>query len=584
MDDTRRLLRHAAFRLSVHRFLSACVALTAIALAALTALRIADRLLAFDPSWQVGWIVSAGLVLLGAFVWTIIHWPRAMQVAMLVDDRARLRETLSTAHAVAHIADPWAQLVVQDARVLARRVLARQATPIGTPRGWPSPIVALVVFAGVWFFLPQFDLLGVIAKADAAQEHRRAIEEAHTQVDAVEKDLAKELAKLRDAGLTDDLDLSAIDKRDKPATPDDIRRSAIRKLSTLREQIDSMRSGVKGKTLDNVRNKLANIRAPGPGPLDAFAKALQKGEIKQASAALSQLIKKVAQGELSSEQRQQLAAQLKRFSEQLGKTAAQQRALANALAKAGLDPKLAANPQAAMRAIANAADLTQEQRDTLMQHAQAAKNAQQAMQAMAQAMQQAAQSTRNGAGMNMQGLTSMANSLSEMEMLNAELAQAQAASFSLWNKINELGAQSSSKSGQANMLQQWQKIAKGGNGVGSGGGFGEDMANPIDPGAYTATKTQAKSKIRPGPIIGSRLVQGDQIRGEARAAFVEAVKASSQAAADAIESHRVPLEHQDAVKHYFGRLQEKIRAGTPSAKPAQPGPEPSKNDDAKDKR
>jgi hypothetical protein len=80
-------------------------------------------------------------------------------------------------------------------------------------------------------------------------------------------------------------------------------------------------------------------------------------------------------------------------------------------------------------------------------------------------------------------------------------------------------------------------------------------------------------------MIGSRLVYGDQVRGESVAEFAEAVAAGERTMSEGIESMRAPREMERAIQQYFGRLKAKAaqQAGqTPPAtspdakKPAEP--------------
>ena len=67
-------------------------------------------------------------------------------------------------------------------------------------------------------------------------------------------------------------------------------------------------------------------------------------------------------------------------------------------------------------------------------------------------------------------------------------------------------------------------------------------------------------------IHGHGLLHGEQVKGESVAEFTQAVEAGQQEAADAMDEQQIPREYHDAVKHYFGRLAEKVKAG--SAAPA----------------
>ena len=78
-----------------------------------------------------------------------------------------------------------------------------------------------------------------------------------------------------------------------------------------------------------------------------------------------------------------------------------------------------------------------------------------------------------------------------------------------------------------------------------------------------------------GPIIGSRLVYGEQVRGESVAEFADVVEASIAESAEAFEGGTVPREYHVAVKTYFGRLQAKVKKDKGEAKLVAPAPEPA---------
>jgi hypothetical protein len=69
----------------------------------------------------------------------------------------------------------------------------------------------------------------------------------------------------------------------------------------------------------------------------------------------------------------------------------------------------------------------------------------------------------------------------------------------------------------------------------------------------------AQSKQGNGPIIGSKLVYGDQVKGESQAEFQAAVESSAKAATEAVEGMQVRRELQESVKHYFGRLEKRAK-------------------------
>ena len=84
---------------------------------------------------------------------------------------------------------------------------------------------------------------------------------------------------------------------------------------------------------------------------------------------------------------------------------------------------------------------------------------------------------------------------------------------------------------------------------------------------------------------------GEQIKGESKKQFADAVEKADKAATEAIDNKTIPREYHDAVKNYFGRLQKKAgnaptsapapapaQPPAPDAKPATPTPAPATPD------
>jgi hypothetical protein len=94
---------------------------------------------------------------------------------------------------------------------------------------------------------------------------------------------------------------------------------------------------------------------------------------------------------------------------------------------------------------------------------------------------------------------------------------------------------------------------------------------------FRTEKRKADVATGKGPIISSRLVYGEQVKGESLAQFSDAVESGEKAATDAIESKQIPREYHEAVKHYFGSLGKKTGrkpAAAPSPTQTAPAPKP----------
>jgi hypothetical protein len=89
---------------------------------------------------------------------------------------------------------------------------------------------------------------------------------------------------------------------------------------------------------------------------------------------------------------------------------------------------------------------------------------------------------------------------------------------------------------------------------GPGQGFGPRGA---DTDGQTDTKTTRVNKESgEGPIIASWYFKDIQIRGESRRALTEVVEAGRASAAEAISDNQIPRKYEDAMKKYFGQLEQ----------------------------
>lgn len=574
MTEVHRLLRKASLRLAIGRFVRWSLLTLTLAVGALGALIVLERLFAISVAWPLSLMLGGvGALVLGAAI-ALLKWPTQLDVAREVDERAALRETLSTALCVQNDDDPWSRAAVAQARDAARRVSMRTTLPPTTPRAWPAPLVAGAVVGVLWLALPQWDLLGYLAQAQQEEQREQEIQKAVAQVSEADKvisDALKVMGEQPESGdQTTEPDFSP------PEDPEAIRQMAVKKLTSVSDRLAEARKSAEGQMLDAMRDSMSRLKRPGEGPLEDVAKALQQGDFKQASEELSKLLEQMAQDGLSDADKAELQDQLESMAAQMADLAKRQDAMEQALSDMGLDPSLARDPQALQEAIQNAPGLTDAQRQALEQAMEGMQNSQGMMQQMAQAMGEAAQQMQQGQQGQQQGqqgqqgemgegamgaMGELAGQLSEMEMLQAEMDQLDAASQDVWGQLSQMSGQAQQGQGQGgetDMLQLWDRRMVGNStGKGPGGGQFDSEESP-----FMTKKEKSVGDDLGGPIVGTRLVDGDQIIGESRAEFEEAVRTGSQSAADAIESQRIPREFHDTVKHYFGRLDAKAKGET----------------------
>lgn len=585
MHEVRRVLRKAAFRLFVLELLRALVIGASAGLAGLIALRLTQQIFGLSLTAGAWWraaAVGAAVAAAGALLWSLIRRRTALAVARELDERANLRESLSTALCVERQEDPWCRAVVETARDRATRVVMRDAIPYESPRFWPVPLAMALALVITWYTFPRLDVLGLFEKRAAADERRQEISSVRAELAQDQKALEELLRKAKvEAKPEDPADPTDADRAGE-LSPDDIRRAAVKKLTSMQERLSEARSGEKAQKMDAIRQAMKQLKQPGPGPLDNLSKSLAQGNFKQAQDQLDELSKRLAEDSLSPAEKDQLKQQMQKLSDQLQKLGEDRKALEQKLEQAGLTPedakKLAMDPEALKQALEKMQNLSEEQKQQLQEAAKSAAEACKNCSSMGAQMGKMAQGMgkQGMSSEGMEGMEAMAGILSDIEMMSAEMDSLDAAMSECAGQLGKLGQGLCKGDGQGMlglaMSKPWQAGESQKQGSGSGGpgrGMGGE-ANAEEAPTQT-DKAKASVKQQNGPIIGSRLVYGDQIKGESVAEFSAATEVGARAASDAIDSGLIPREYHDAVKTYFGRLTAKVKTNTVSD-PAPPAP------------
>lgn len=577
MQEIRRVLKAAAWRLwVVDAFRTGVVTATA-ALLALVLLRLGEKLLPISVDWSMVAVVGPGLVLTLALLWAWIRLPRGPALARQVDERAGLRESLSTALAVAGNEDGWSKLVVESACQHARRVVVRDAVPLETPRFWQAPLVLGLLLAGVWW-LPRFDVTGLWARKQSQEQARQQVQQVMAEI-RVDQDKLEEL--LRKAGLQPEAENDpspAEPQSPDPKQVDEIRREVLRNLTNLSEQIKARQESDEAKALQALENQLRRLRTPGNGPLTEFSRSLARGNFAEAKNRLEELAEQLASNRLSESDRAKAREQLESLKQQLDRLAENKEQLEQALREAGL-PKAQAqqlaqastDPQALQQALEKMEGLTEPQKQQLRQLAQAQSQACQSCSGMAGALGQLAQAMNGSPDQAAQGLSSMSAQLSQLELAQQELANLQAAASECRSQIDKLG-QSMCAGGQGQCFGQspWAQgltsalsAGSGGPGQGSGGTMESEATD------FTLERIRQPVANTGGPIIGETIVYGSQLRGQSKAGFREAVAAARIEAAHALEQKAIPKQYQALVAYYFGPGMDAIMQAAPDEAPAE---------------
>lgn len=550
MNEIRNLLKVAASRLNISAFLDRLHWVAIVAAGIALALMIADRVPAnaFVP-WK--WVGPAllGLAAVVSIVWWRQRRASEQHVALVVDERLELREKLSTALCVQGRDDAFAQAAMEDGVNAARdprtQELVRRRFKVEPPRlWWISPL--LILCAMLMSIVPQMDLFR--SDEPAQSEIQQAKLEAKEAVDAIvntikqSPELEKELSAMLGEMGKDPVDPNALMK-----TPKELKQDALKKATDIQKKLEEITSGEKGKTAEAMEKALSQLQKPEQDKdAQQLADALSNGDFQKAQEAIKNLMEKAEKGELSPEDKKAAANALENIAKQLEELAKQQQQLQEALKQAGLDPNLANNPQAMQQAIENAQNMNQQQKQELQKMAQAQQAAAQMCQGMAGACKNMAAGMNGQQGKGAQGAQQAGKMLSDMEAMQQLLQQAKLAQGQCQGQCQGLG----------------QGMAMGNKPGGAFGqrGQGRGGKAPIAPTPTGSKEAKAEVNTVEGDIIAKTLFDGEQVRGESKAALVKVMEQTREGFDEGQQDEATHRKYQEAQQHYFGELEKLTKA------------------------
>jgi hypothetical protein len=505
-----------------------------------------QRLLAVTTwaAW-VGYAAGGtGAVLVMVLCW--IKLPRRLAVSLLLDERLGLNERLSTALALEASDDPFVHCAREEALVKAQAVRPSQCIAIRPGRAWWGTLLIWVVFWATFFLLPQKDLLGLHSKKEQANQEKTRIELAEKQIQEATATVKLTADKLDSPELKDDL--ASLDAALKGGEPQAAKREVIRKLGDMSDKLNSLRNSMDNQSMDLMQQMMRQLRSSPNAMNQQLNMALAKGEFNKAASLLRQLQQQMTKGDMSDQQKKALEQQLQNLSRQLQELARKQEELEDELEKQGLDKKLASlTPEALKKALENKG-LTPEKIDDLLKKMAASHMAGSRASRLGQAL-------GAGAGGGLGDLSEALAELDELGDLADQIQLSEAMLAELERAIACLGeGMCQGLGGQA----PWREGDIMGQGPGTGGpGIGSGPRSTAQNGETGTKKTVAKSQTQEGPVVASWYFQGEQIKGQATRSYSDVIQEAGAAASEAINDNTIPRKYDNAIKAYFGQLEEK---------------------------
>ncbi len=515
------------------------------ALAVLVERLFAVRILVPSALWAF-WGVAAALVLV---LW-LLRLPGRMQASLLLDERLRLHERSSTTLALASSEDPFARAARTESLRTVERANLRGHFPIGLSRSWYYGAGTWLIVIALVLFMPEKDLLGLLKKKEEQAQRAEQLEDARTRVRETAESVRAAVKELNDPALAEEL--KRLDDLSQAGRPQEVKREAIKALGDLSEKLKQMQGSTQVDAANTLEQMLRRLR----GSADPFSRqmrlALAKGDFAQAANLLSQLQKDLAEGKLSEEQRQRTAQQLQQLAKELQKLAEQKREFEEELEKLGLDKKLAQLGEQQLRQALRQQGLKQDLIEQLLKKLQAGRAAAGRCSGLAMAM---ADCGAGAGGLSADELADAIDQLDALESIQQQMILMRAGLAEISRSIGMLGDGMCDGLGLQGPYREGYSNRFGSGSGGPGIGYGPRDSDTEGP---TGTKTtRADGKLDAGPVIASWYFKDIQVKGEARREFTEVVEAGRANAAEAISENQIPRRYEEAMKKYFGQLEQR---------------------------
>jgi len=542
-------LRVVRLRCSINLLLRQAGRILAAAGVVAVVVALTEQLFALSVVNDVRLWVFLGAAAVSILVLWLVNQPNRMQASLLLDERLRLRERFSTALAFADSKDPFAQAACSEARARAERMELAGHFPIRPSRCWLCAASVWIFAGAIVLFMPQKDLLGFLRKQDEQKEQVKKIEQAKAEIKEAAAPVRLAVSQLGKPELAEAL--SKLEEMPKDARPEDIKREAIRALGDLSEQIKKMQSSAQLETAELMQKMFKQLRASSDMFSQKMVQALATGNFAEASNLLDQMRKELEESKLTEEQRKALAEQLQNLAKQIQQLAQKNEELEKELEKLGLDKNLAKMDEKQLREALQKQGLSSEKVEELLKKAAACRSASNRCSKLGDAM---ASCGAGSAGLSGDELGALMDQLDELQATKEQLMMMQASLNEIGRCLGCLGEGMCEGLGGMGPFKEGfaQKY-----GAGTGGpGMGYGPVGIDESGQTSDKKTRVENKGGEGPMVASWYFKGTQVKGEAKREFSEVVQAGRDSAAEAISENEIPRKYEDAVKSYFGQLEE----------------------------
>lgn len=492
--------------------------------------------------WNASWVGgSIGLGILVAGIWTYATRQTSLQAAIEIDRRYGLRERVSSVLSL-----PESQLDTEIGEALARDAVRRVeridvSEHFRVRTSWVAALPLLpVVAAIVLILLPNVDRDK--SNAEANQAKQVEVKQVKARTKDLERSLRKTGDKLAEKGLKEAEDLlRELEKaaRELSEKSDVDRKKAMIKINDMAKKLEDRREKMGGA--DKLKNKLEKLSDIQDGPADKLAKAIKQGDFKKAVEELNKLKDKIENGELSEEEKKNLAEQMDQVKDKLNEMKQAQEQAKEAL-KEQIRQKKAEGDNEGVNELQNKLDKLNQMNEQMSQ-----------MEKLADKMGECAKCLKEGnsEGANqqlsemMEEMENLQEQLDELETLNEALDQLMSSKDAMGEPMDSLAGGMGSSGGQGDTP---------GDGNGEGPGQGARGEERGDTNSYDS---KVAAKIQQGQAVIAGKVDGPNIAGSAYESVKESMLRSNTANSDPLTEQKLSRDQRDHAREYFKRYQGK---------------------------
>jgi tetratricopeptide (TPR) repeat protein len=490
----------------------------------------------------VWWMVGSGVFAVAISVIVgLFFQPSVLHSAIELDRRFGLRERVSSALQLdpEQRVTPVGNALIQDATDKIERIDVRDQFPVKTSPQTPWVLLPLLAcIALLW--VPDAELPAIGKLAGSANDRLTNVK---NQTKPILAQIQKKRQEAEEKGLQEAVDqFKKLEKKiediQKSNTLDS--KKVLSDFNEIKKEMEQRKESLGGT--DSVKKALSNLSKMDKGPAEKMANAIKDGDFDKAGTELEKLLDKMKTGNLSEDQKKQLAKQLDQIQKALGDALEKQQQAIEETKKEIARAKNAGD-------IETAAKL---QKKLEQQEANAKKAT--AMEAVKDKLEKAKQAMEKGddpgaqkALEELQGeLGEMAEdqeALEEMEAMLAELQDAKNSSNCAECNGGGCGKCQSDKLG---------KPTKNSKGEGKGQGEREEEE--------TNTKnidSQVREQPRKGETVLGPKVGGPNRKGTTKEEVRDAILSSTPDDPDAIENMMLPKAQRDQQRDYFNSLRDK---------------------------